>query len=83
MIEAKGRMPLPGDPSPGFLSEAGRCWRMVYSHQLQATHCVGTPTHTGRWFSPKEDGTFWRVWACPAHLNGLTGIRQFGGTGHG
>jgi hypothetical protein len=80
MIQTTDRMPLPGDPFPGFLSEVGRCWRMVYSHQLQATHCTGTPAYTGRWFSPKEDGTFWRVWACPSHLDGLTGIRQFGGS---
>ena len=24
---------------------------MVYSHQLQATHCCETPSWTGRWFT--------------------------------
>ena len=62
---------------PGFMAEPDRCWRMVYSPQLQATHCRETPTYTGRWFSPRGDSWF-RVWACPDHLEGLTGLRQFG-----
>ena len=71
------RCPAPGEPSPGFIAEPGRCWRMVYSHQLQATHCREAPAWTGRWFSPKGDRWF-QVWACPGHLEGLTGLRQFG-----
>ena len=67
----------PGDPCPGFTAEAGRCWRMVYSKQLQATHYAGVPTWTGRWFSPRGDRWF-RVWSCPDHLEGLTGLREFG-----
>jgi hypothetical protein len=51
---------------------------MVYSEQLQATHCAELPEYTGRWFAPKGDRWF-RVWACSAHLAGLTGIKQFGG----
>jgi hypothetical protein len=43
-------MPEPGDVCPGFVAEAGECWRMVYSRQLQATHCAETPSWTGRWF---------------------------------
>jgi hypothetical protein len=50
---------------------------MVYSKQLQATHCAGVPTWTGRWFSPRGDRWF-RVWSCPDHLEGLTGLREFG-----
>ncbi len=73
-----GMMPSPGDPCPGFIAEPGRCWQMMYSHQLQATHCHETPSWTGRWFSPRGDRWF-RVWACPEHLKGLTGLRQFGG----
>ena len=72
------RMPLPGDSCPGFIAEPGRCWQMVYSRQLQATHCHERPSWTGRWFTPKGDRWF-RVWACPDHLEGLTGLRQFGG----
>jgi hypothetical protein len=37
------RMPEPGDPCPRFIAEPGRCWQMVYSHQLQATHCTESP----------------------------------------
>jgi hypothetical protein len=50
---------------------------MIYDHNLQATHCAETPTWTGRWFSPKGDRWF-RVWGCPDHLEGLTGLKQFG-----
>jgi hypothetical protein len=50
---------------------------LVYDHNFQATHCAETPAFTGRWFSPKGD-RWWQVWACPDHLNGLTGIREFG-----
>ena len=57
-------MPRPGDVSPGFMAKPGRCWRMVYSHQLQATHCTEVPSWTGRWFSPRGDRWF-RVWPAP------------------
>ena len=67
-------MPEPGDPCPGFISEAGRCWQMVYDHNLQATPCAEAPAWTGRWFSPRGD-RWWAVWACPDHLDGL---REFG-----
>jgi hypothetical protein len=35
-------MPEPGQVCPGFMAEVGRCWRMVYDHNLQATHCLHT-----------------------------------------
>jgi hypothetical protein len=69
--------PRPGHVSPGFMAEAGRCWRLVYDHNLQSTHCLEPPTWTGRWFSPRGD-RWWRVWSCPDHLDGLTGLREFG-----
>jgi len=72
-------LPRPGDRSPGFMAEPGRCWALVYSRQLQSTHCQEAPAYTGRWFTPKGDKWF-RVWACHEHLEGLTGIRQFGGS---
>ncbi len=72
------KMPEPGDPCPGFVAEPGRCWQMIYNRQLQATHCHESPSWTGRWFSPSGDRWF-RVWACPDHVEGLTGLRQFGG----
>jgi hypothetical protein len=64
-------VPEPGDRSPGFIVEPGRCWALVYSTQLQSTHCDERPTWTRRWRSPKGDKS-WLVRACPAHLDGLT-----------
>ena len=49
----------------------------------QAATCDSLPggaDHSGRWYSPREDGTFWRVWSCPHHTEGLTGLGQFGGS---
>jgi hypothetical protein len=48
---------------------------MVYDGTMQADHCPERPNWTGRWF-PKGD-RWWRVWACPDHLEGLTGLREF------
>jgi hypothetical protein len=71
-------MPQPGDPyANAFVSEPMQCWRMIHSRQGQATHCVQRASWTGRWFSPSGD-QWWRVWACPDHLDGLTGLREFG-----
>ena len=67
-------MPQPGEVCPGFIAEYDRCWRMVYSQQMQATHCRQPTTWTGRWFSPKGDRWF-RVWASEHHLEGLTGLQ--------
>ena len=50
---------------------------MDYNRQMQPTYCDETPSWTGRWFSPKDDRWF-RVWAFPDHLDGLTGLREFG-----
>jgi hypothetical protein len=71
-------MPQPGDRHPGFIVEPMRCWAMVYDGTMQADHCPERPNWTGRWFSPKGD-RWWRVWACREHLEGLTGLREFGG----
>ena len=71
-------MPEPGDPCPGFVAQPGECWQMIYDGHLQATHCRETPCWTGRWFSPKGGDRWWRVWACPDHIEGLTGLREFG-----
>ena len=76
-VRSMQRMPEPGEPCPGFIAEAGRCWQNVYDRNLQATHCPEQPTATGRWFSPKGDRWF-PVWACPEHLEGLTGLGEFG-----
>jgi hypothetical protein len=71
--------PHPGDRSPGFVADVSRCWAMVYDRNLQSTHCREAPSWTGRWFAPRGD-RWWRVWACPDHLDGLTGLREFGRT---
>ena len=55
-----------------------KCWAVVHDRQGQATHCREEPTYTGRWYSPRDDGTWWRVWSCPGHLEGLTGLKEFG-----
>jgi len=71
-------MPRRGDPyANAFIAEPMMCWRMVHDRQGQATHCMETPSWTGRWFAPSGD-RWWRVWACPDHLDGLTGLREFG-----
>ena len=70
-------VPRPGDVSPGFIAEAGRCWWMVYYRNLQATHCDERPCWTGRWRTPRGDRWF-IVWACPDHLDALTGLRELG-----
>src|SRR5580704_7043309 len=62
-------MPQPGEVCPGFMAQPNRCWRMVYSHTMQATHCREPANWTGRWFTPKSD-RWWRVWACERHLDG-------------
>jgi hypothetical protein len=67
-------MPQPGDP---FVAEVGRCWRMIYDIRLQAQHCAEPPTWTGRWYAPSGDRWF-RVWSCAEHIDGLTGLREFG-----
>jgi hypothetical protein len=75
-------MPEPGDPCPGFVAQPDQCWRMVYSRQLQATHCQDNPTWTGRWFSPKGD-RWWRVWSCPdppGRADGVAGVRPSKGS---
>lgn len=70
-------VPRPGDRHPGFVVDVGHCWAMVYDGTMQADHCAEPPSWTGRWFSPWGD-RWWRVWACPDHLEGLTGLREFG-----
>ena len=42
-------MPEPGDPYAKLLvSEPMQCWRVIHDRQLQAAHCLETPSWTGR-----------------------------------
>ena len=67
-------MPRPGDLSPGFFVQAGRCFRLVYSQQLQSTHCPEAAPCRGRWTDSK--GLVHRVWACEGHAAELEGVRR-------
>jgi hypothetical protein len=72
-------MPQPGDPyAQAFVAEVGHCWRVVHGNGGQAAHCAQPTTFTGRWYSPRHDGTYWRVWACPDHLEGLMAVKELG-----
>jgi hypothetical protein len=41
--------PKSGDLHRGFFIAPGRCFRMIYSAQLQATHCYEPPAWKGIW----------------------------------
>jgi hypothetical protein len=62
------RMPVPGDIHPGFFVQSGRCFRLIYSPQLQATHCYEPPAWKGIWRDRK--GKRWYVEACREHAPG-------------
>jgi hypothetical protein len=70
-------MPEPGDRHPAFIVEPMKCWAMIYDVTMQADRCPERPNWTGRWFGPKGD-RWWRVWTCRDHLEGLTGLPEFG-----
>jgi hypothetical protein len=59
------RMPVPGGLITAFSLQPGRCFRMVYSCQLQATHCYEPLAWKGIWRDPK--GKSWYVEACGEH----------------
>ncbi len=59
------RMPVPGDLHRGFFKAPGRCFRMVYSDQLQATHCYEKPSWKGVWRDAKGKSHY--VEACRGH----------------
>ena len=65
------RMPVPGDLSPGFFVSPGRCFRMIYSPQLQSTHCYEPAPWRGRW--KDAHGTVHRAWSCEEHAGALEG----------
>jgi hypothetical protein len=69
------RMPEPGDLVPySFTPQPGRCHKMVYSKQLQASHCRGEPAWKGIWKDRK--GKSWYVEACGEHAPKSAGARS-------
>jgi hypothetical protein len=60
-----GRMPKPGDLHPGFFVSQDRCFRLIFSRQLQADHCRQAPVWKGRWRDAA--GKVHEVEACREH----------------
>ena len=58
-------MPEPGDLIVAFSPQPGRCFRMVQSRQLQATHCRREPAWKGQWRDAV--GRIWYEEACREH----------------
>jgi hypothetical protein len=66
------RMPVPGDLIPySFTAQPGRCCRLVYSDQLQATHCYEKPAWKGIW--KDRLGKSHYVEACGEHAPKVKG----------
>ena len=71
-------IPQPGDTHTGFFVQEDRCFRMVYSPQLQSTHCGEPAAWMGRFTDAK--GTVHRVWSCNDHADRLSGLRANAGS---
>jgi hypothetical protein len=69
-------MPEPGDFITAFSPQAGRCFRMVYSVQLQATHCRQPPAWKGVWRD--RTGKSWYAEACREHAPKVTSAASEG-----
>jgi hypothetical protein len=65
---------IPGDVSSGFFVSPGRCFRLVYSRQLQSDHCYEPTSWQGRWIDAK--GRVHRVWSGERHVDALVGARR-------
>lgn len=66
--------PKPGDVLSPFITQPGRCFRMVYSPQLQATHCEEPVEWRGRY--PGYKGGWVRVESCKAHAGDVVGATR-------
>ena len=69
-VAAVDLMPEPGDLIEAFSPLPDRCFRMVQSRQLQATHCCGEPAWKGVW--KDRSGRSWYIEACGDHAPKLT-----------
>jgi hypothetical protein len=72
--QASGGIPQPGDTHTGFFVQEDRCFRLIYSVQLQATHCSGPTPWRGCYTDAR--GKVHQVWACERHADGLEGVRR-------
>jgi len=68
------RLIRPGDALTGFFVQEGRCFRMIASPQIQATHCDEPAPWRGRFTDAK--GKTHLVWGCDRHAEGLEAIRR-------
>ncbi len=59
----------PGDTLNGFFVQERRCFRMIASLQIQATHCDEPAVWRGRFTDAK--GKIHRVWSCTRHADEL------------
>ena len=59
----------PGDTFNGFFVQEGRCFRMIASRQIQATHCDEPTVWRGRFTD--ANGKVHRVWSCARHAGAL------------
>jgi hypothetical protein len=63
-------MPQPGDLLTAFCPRAGTCHKVIYSPQLQATHCRQAPAWKGIWRDVK--GRSWYVETGAQHAPKLS-----------
>ena len=59
----------PGDTLAGFFVQQSRCFRMIASPQIQATHCQQPARWRGRFTDTA--GRAHQVWGCDAHAQAL------------
>jgi hypothetical protein len=70
--------PHPGDPPPGFVAEAGGCWRMVYTTTSKSTHCRDDQHSQAAGSRRAPMGSGGGCGPASAISNGLTAVREFG-----
>jgi hypothetical protein len=64
----------PGDALTGFFVQEGRCFQMIASPQIQATHCDQPAPWRGRFTDAR--GRVHLVWGCERHADGLQEVRR-------
>jgi hypothetical protein len=59
----------PRDTLNGFFVQEGRCFRLIASRQIQATHCDEPAAWRGQ-FTDAKGKVHW-VWSCERHVGDL------------